>query len=84
MSTALLHYGANERKHQMLQKLGGQKVLAEATDIFYNRQIHDERLLKFFHGTDLTILKWHQFNRESTNLLERSVNEFEKELSRQE
>ena len=63
MSTALLHYGANERKHQMLQKLGGQNVLAEATDKFYNRQVHDERLLRFFHGTDLTILKWHQFNR---------------------
>eukprot|EP00429_Kryptoperidinium_foliaceum_P095289 CAMPEP_0176184312 /NCGR_PEP_ID=MMETSP0121_2-20121125/751_1 /TAXON_ID=160619 /ORGANISM="Kryptoperidinium foliaceum, Strain CCMP 1326" /LENGTH=164 /DNA_ID=CAMNT_0017522685 /DNA_START=82 /DNA_END=573 /DNA_ORIENTATION=- len=62
MSTALLHYGANERKHQMLQKLGGQKVLTEATDRFYDRQINDKRLLKFFHGTDLAILKWHQFN----------------------
>jgi truncated hemoglobin YjbI len=60
--TALLHYGANERKHIMLQKLGGKKVLAEATETFYDRQIQDERLLKFFHGTDLSILKWHQFN----------------------
>jgi truncated hemoglobin YjbI len=64
MSTALLHYGANERKHHMLEKLGGQTVLAEATDRFYDRQVHDEKLLKFFHGTDLSILKWHQFNRE--------------------
>jgi hemoglobin len=62
MSTALLHYGANERKHIMLEKLGGQKVLAEATDKFYDRQVKDERLLKFFRGTDLAILKWHQFN----------------------
>jgi truncated hemoglobin YjbI len=62
MSTAPLHYGAIERKHIMLQKLGGKKVLAEATDKFYDRQVHDERLLKFFNGTDLSILKWHQFN----------------------
>lgn len=62
MSTSLLHYGANERKYRMLEKLGGKKVLSEATDKFYNRQIHDERLVKFFHGTDLAILKWHQFN----------------------
>ena len=61
-STALLHSGANERKHVMLEKLGGKEVLQEATDKFYDRQIHDERLLKFFKGTDLTILKWHQFN----------------------
>lgn len=62
MSASLLHYGANERKHRMLEKLGGKKVLSEATDKFYNRQINDERLAKFFHGTDLAILKWHQFN----------------------
>jgi hemoglobin len=62
MSTALLHYGANERKHIMLKKLGGQKSLAEATDKFYDRQVRDERLLKFFRGADLAILKWHQFN----------------------
>ena len=61
---AMLHYGANERKYQMLRKLGGQRVLAEATDRFYNRQVNDKKLLKFFHGADLTILKWHQFNRE--------------------
>lgn len=61
-STALLHSGANERKHIMLEKLGGKTVLQEATDKFYDRQIHDERLLKFFKGADLTILKWHQFN----------------------
>jgi hemoglobin len=62
MSTSLLHYGANERKHVMLEKLGGKKILAEATDEFYNRQINDERLQKFFHGIELAILKWHQFN----------------------
>eukprot|EP00980_Cylindrotheca_fusiformis_P001423 scaffold345_cov134-Cylindrotheca_fusiformis.AAC.34 len=62
MSTSLLHYGANERKHIMLEKLGGKRTLDEATDEFYNRQVNDERLRKFFHGTDLAILKWHQFN----------------------
>lgn len=46
----------------MLEKLGGKKILAEATDEFYNRQINDERLQTFFHGIDLAILKWHQFN----------------------
>ena len=46
----------------MLEKLGGKEVLYEATNIFYDRQIHDERLLKFFKGADLSILKWHQFN----------------------
>lgn len=61
-SIDLLHYGANERKHAMLEKLGGRDVLNEATHRFYDRQVNDERLLRFFHGTDLTILKWHQFN----------------------
>ncbi|CAJ1966588.1 unnamed protein product [Cylindrotheca closterium] len=46
----------------MLEKLGGKEVLSKATDTFYNRQINDERLAKFFHGADLMILKWHQFN----------------------
>jgi truncated hemoglobin YjbI len=62
MSTELLHSGANERRHIMLDKLGGKDVLQKATDIFYDRQVHDEKLAKFFHGSDLTILKWHQFN----------------------
>ena len=62
MSTFLLHYGANERRAMLLEKLGGRKVLQKATDIFYDRQVKDERLHKFFHGTELEILKWHQFN----------------------
>ena len=62
MSTAMLHYGANERRHVMLQKLGGKEVLQKATDIFYDRQMNDKMLAKFFFGSDLTILKWHQFN----------------------
>ena len=53
----------------MLRKLGGKKTLQEATDIFYDRQIEDPRLLKFFKGTDMAILKWHQFNRECWVLL---------------
>uniref|UniRef100_A0A7S2U6T4 Uncharacterized protein n=1 Tax=Attheya septentrionalis TaxID=420275 RepID=A0A7S2U6T4_9STRA len=62
MSTALLHYGANERRAIMLEKLGGKEVLQKAVDQFYERQIHDERLMIFFRGTDISILKWHQFN----------------------
>lgn len=46
----------------MLEKLGGPDVLQKATDLFYDRQMHDEKLQRFFHGTDLAILKWHQFN----------------------
>lgn len=58
MSTELLLAGANERRHIMLEKLGGKEVLQKATDRFYDRQMEDQRLAKFFHGTDLTILKW--------------------------
>lgn len=46
----------------MLAKLGGKEVLQKATDQFYDKQLHDERLMKFFRGTDMAILKWHQFN----------------------
>ena len=46
----------------MLAKLGGQEVLQKATDQFYDRQLQDSRLMKFFRGTDMAILKWHQFN----------------------
>ena len=61
MSTALLHSGANERRHLMLEKLGGKEVLQKATDMFYDRQMNDEKLAKFFKGSDLTILKWRTF-----------------------
>lgn len=46
----------------MLAKLGGQEVLQKATDQFYDKQLRDDRLMKFFNGTDMAILKWHQFN----------------------
>jgi hemoglobin len=46
----------------MLAKLGGQEVLQKATDQFYDKQLNDDRLMKFFRGTDMAILKWHQFN----------------------
>ncbi|KAG7367214.1 hypothetical protein IV203_029885 [Nitzschia inconspicua] len=62
MSTELLHSGANERRHIMLKKLGGKDVLQNATDIFYDRQLADPKLAQFFHGSEITILKWHQFN----------------------
>ena len=62
MSTALFHYGAPERRAIMLEKLGGNAVLRQAIDKFYDRQTHDARLMAFFSETDLSILKWHQFN----------------------
>ena len=62
MSTDLLHSGANERRHKMLDKLGGKEVLQKATDIFYDRQLADPKLARFFQGSEITILKWHQFN----------------------
>lgn len=62
MSTELLHSGANERRHVMLEKLGGKDVLQKATDIFYDRQLADPMLAQFFLGSEITILKWHQFN----------------------
>jgi hemoglobin len=46
----------------MLEKLGGRKVLKEAIDTFYDKQMNDVRLKKFFEHSDIEILKWHQFN----------------------
>jgi len=59
---SVLHYGANERRAIMLEKLGGQKVLREAIDRFYAKQIADDRLMYFFRGVNVEIIKWHQFN----------------------
>jgi truncated hemoglobin YjbI len=46
----------------MLKKLGGKDILQKATDIFYDRQLADPKLARFFRGSEITILKWHQFN----------------------
>ncbi|CAB9530862.1 Group 1 truncated hemoglobin [Seminavis robusta] len=62
MSTYALHHSALERRRVMLQKLGGDAKRREAIDIFYKKQMEDERLLNFFEGTDIEIIKWHQFN----------------------
>jgi hemoglobin len=62
MSTEILNYGAHERKAILLDKLGGRDALNEALDEFYDRQLNDPRLVTFFRGTDMEILKWHQFN----------------------
>jgi hemoglobin len=59
---SMLHYGANERRAILLGKLGGQKVLRQAIDKFYNKQLEDERLMFFFRGVNVEIIKWHQFN----------------------
>lgn len=59
---SVLHYGANERRAIMLEKLGGNKVLREAIDRFYEKQLADERLMYFFRGVNVEIIKWHNFN----------------------
>ena len=59
---SVLHYGANERRAVMLEKLGGQRALRRAIDIFYAKQIADDRLMYFFRGVNVEIIKWHQFN----------------------
>lgn len=62
MSTYALHHTALERRRVMLQKLGGDDKRREAIEIFYNKQMEDDRLMHFFEGTDVEIIKWHQFN----------------------
>ena len=60
--TYALHCGANERRQIMLKKLGGDEKRREAIDRFYEKQMNDPRLVHFFDGSDLEIIKWHQFN----------------------
>lgn len=46
----------------MLEKLGGDVRRREAIDKFYKKQMDDPRIMHFFDGTDVEIIKWHQFN----------------------
>mmetsp|Transcript_29816 Transcript_29816/g.49206 ORF Transcript_29816/g.49206 Transcript_29816/m.49206 type:complete len:176 (+) Transcript_29816:112-639(+) len=62
MSTYALHHSASERRRVMLAKLGGDAKLREAIDRFYKKQMGDDRLMHFFRGVDVEIIKWHQFN----------------------
>lgn len=62
MSTYALHHTALERRRVMLEKLGGDARRREAIDTFYKKQMEDPRILHFFDGTDIEIIKWHQFN----------------------
>jgi hemoglobin len=62
MSTYALHHSALERRRVMLQKLGGEEKRREAIDRFYKKQMQDDRIMHFFDGTDVEIIKWHQFN----------------------
>ena len=75
-SVEVLHYGANERRAIMLQKLGGKQVLNEAIDKFYNRQMADPELSKFFKHSDIQILKWHQLNFMSVSTHSQTIVQF--------
>lgn len=55
-----LHCSANERRRLMLAKLGGEAKRREAIDRFYQKQMDDPRLVRFFDGSDVEIIKWHQ------------------------
>jgi len=46
----------------MLEKLGGDGRRREAIEKFYQKQMEDERIMHFFDGSDVEIIKWHQFN----------------------
>jgi hemoglobin len=60
--TAVFNYGANARKEELLEKIGGKKVLHDAVDRFYSRLVRDETLGVFFNDSNILLLKWHQFN----------------------
>jgi len=60
--TELLHCSASARKDELLAKVGGKEILHAAVDLFYERLLVDPELGKFFHGSNILLLKWHQFN----------------------
>lgn len=61
-SAEVLHSAQSARKEELLAKLGGKDVLNAAVDSFYDRLLRDPELERFFHGSNVTVLKWHQFN----------------------
>lgn len=61
-SAEVLHSSQSARKEELLAKLGGKEVLNAAVDKFYDRLLNDPELERFFHGSNLAVLKWHQFN----------------------
>mmetsp|Transcript_19526 Transcript_19526/g.28278 ORF Transcript_19526/g.28278 Transcript_19526/m.28278 type:complete len:178 (-) Transcript_19526:244-777(-) len=62
MSTETWISGAHKRKETLLSKIGGEKTLIEAVDLFYKHLLSDLDLSRFFHGTNMEILKWHVLN----------------------
>lgn len=61
-NTAVLTYAAPQRREELLDLLGGKQVLHAAVDRFYEGLLQDERLMPFFEGSNIQVLKWHQFN----------------------
>ncbi|GAX15632.1 hypothetical protein FisN_3Hh104 [Fistulifera solaris] len=61
-SAEVLHSSQSSRKDELLAKLGGKQVLNAAVDRFYDRLLQDPELQRFFHGNNISVLKWHQFN----------------------
>ena len=55
-----LHHGASARRSVLLEKLGGDAKKREAIDRFYEKQMNDPRLMHFFDGHSVEVIKWHQ------------------------
>lgn len=51
---------------ELVKKIGGNEVLRQAVNNFYDRLTVDPQISVFFHGADVQLLRWHQFNRKSS------------------
>lgn len=49
-------------KTLLLERLGGDKALSAAVEMFYSRMVADPVISRFFEGVDVSRLKAHQFN----------------------
>ena len=49
------------KKQLLLDRLGGEEALELAVDKFYEKNVADEELAKYFEGVDMKKLRTHQF-----------------------
>jgi hemoglobin len=61
-NVGVLHSGNKIHKPELVKKIGGSDVLKQAVNNFYDRLTVDPDISKFFHGADIQVLRWHQFN----------------------